>query len=66
MFVQIRQDLLHDGIEWIATCDGNMVSANQVRQSRFISCTDDGIVSLESPAGELFFVDSIDVEYEHE
>lgn len=66
MFVQVREDLLHDGIEWISTCDGDMVSANQIKQSRFVGCTEDGIVSLESPTGDLFFVDSIDLEYHNE
>lgn len=66
MFVQIRQDLINEGIEWVSTCDGDMVSANQIRQSRFIDCTEDGIVSLESPSGELYFVDSIELDYIHD
>jgi hypothetical protein len=67
MFLQIRQDLLDDGIEFIQSCiSSSFYSAREISQSRFISCDDSGIVTIELPNGELTVVDSMDLEYINE
>jgi|LakMenEpi03Aug12_release.lakeMendotaPanAssembly.Ray.scaffolds.fasta_scaffold4939780_1 hypothetical protein len=67
MLLQIRQDLLDEGIEFIQSCESSsFYSAREIAQSRFISCDDSGIVTIELPNGELTVVDSMDLEYINE
>jgi hypothetical protein len=67
MLLQIRQDLLDEGIEFIQSCESSsFYSAREIAQSRFISCDDSGIVTIELPNGELTVVDSMDLEYTNE
>lgn len=67
MFVQIRQDLINDGIEFIQACDtNNFYSAKQIAESKYLGCDDCGIVSIELPNGEITSVDSMDLEYINE
>jgi len=65
--IRIRQELLDDGIEFIQSCESSsFFSAREIAQSKFISCDDSGIVTIELPNGDLTVVDSIDLEYVNE
>lgn len=64
MTVQIRQDLISEGIEFVATCDdyNEYVSAEQIAKAKFIDCDEEGFVKLELASGKIVTVYSIDLE----
>lgn len=66
MNVQIRQDLLDEGIEFVPTCDeyNEYVSAEQVAKSKFIECDDEGLVKLELVSGKIVTIYSIDLDFQ--
>jgi hypothetical protein len=66
MFIQIRQDLIEEGIEFIQTYDNMFISQKEIQSSTFLSCNDDGLVSLELTDGEIVHIDSIDIDFINE
>jgi len=63
----MRSDLVESGIEFLPTYEQNMfLSASQIENSKFISCDDDGVVTLQLFDGQTQLVDSIDLEYINE
>jgi len=66
MTIQIRQDLVDEGVEFIQTYDNRFLSQKEIQSSTYLSTTDDGIVSIELANGDLIQIDSVDVDFINE
>lgn len=65
MRVQVRQELIDDGIEFVPSLDdyNEYVSAENIEQATFLDCDDEGCVTLELSSGKVVTVYSIDLEF---
>jgi hypothetical protein len=66
MTIQIRQDLVDEGVEFIQTYDNRFLSQKEIQSSTYLSTTDDGIVSIELANGDVIQIDSVDVDFINE